>query len=66
MPTSQARATTCRSTQSYWFVAVVLRTSPVFVTTSYVVRSIQQVLTVVVSVARSTVLSVLRQVRSNY
>ncbi len=64
MPTSQARVTTCRSTQSYWYAVVVLRTSQVYVIIWFVVLWIQQAWTDVVSVAQSTVQSDLKLVRS--
>ena len=62
--TNQKEVITCRSTQSFWYVAVVLRTSRVFVITSFVVHLIPQVLLTVHSAVQSMVLSVPR-LRSN-
>ena len=63
MPISQVRVTTSRSIASCWYVVVVSRTSQGCAITSYVAHSIRLVSMVVCSVALSTVLSVLSQVR---
>lgn len=54
-----------RNTPSSWFVAVVSRTSQVYVTISSVVRSTPQVLPTVPSAVPSMVLSVRKTPRSN-
>ena len=59
--TNQKRVTTCKSTQSCWFVVVVLRTFQVFVTMLFAVHLIQRELTVVHNVVLSMEQSVLSQ-----
>lgn len=58
--TSLAKVTTCRSTASCSYAVVVLRTSLVYVTTSFAVHSILPVLPTVHSAVLSTVQSVPR------